>query len=525
MIFFIIIVIVIILSNVLYFVSLPGKGKDVSIDLIENETLYFDSLYHSDNASRIVKKENLNFLWDNMPVTLQKNVKKSKNTSFKWPPDKGERSRLTAFPYPDGKNDNEFVAFAKGMASLLNNTSNSVTFPGWLISVYDPKNPNDNIYADMLNKQIPWDSNDGPLSDQKSIYLEVTHACYPPPDREYPECDDGGYWLYMTPGSGVFWSTGSKCLVANNKIDGMFKMLETTKGKMFLKEANVETPLEYMSSKLKGSEGGTNLVKAMREVIKAMQNDKQIPKITAFRNMKQSTSYTSWYVWVLVTTIVVSSLIGCVIYLGNTIKNIIKKENTLVSNITRIILSIILPFLLIYIWYWYFTDKMLRGFGYETLGIALKEGNLTVEQLITNSRSGTDTASNSLAMIQNFDFDLSSLASLLGLDSIIFHTQPNKSGAWAVEIMDVRNTPFNNAKSIDDLIYPLGLCGSPIDGKAKDNMPSLKQGPLEVSEYYLGYQPTGQCNCDEKEVKMKYEKSNEMKNCVFCSGSFSDKLC
>jgi uncharacterized protein with von Willebrand factor type A (vWA) domain len=55
----------------------------------------------------------------------------------------------------------------------------------------------------------------------------------------------------------------------------MFKMLETTKGKMFLKEANVETPLEYMSSKLKGSEGGTNLVKAMREVIKAMQNDKQ----------------------------------------------------------------------------------------------------------------------------------------------------------------------------------------------------------------------------------------------------------
>jgi hypothetical protein len=85
------------------------------------------------------------------------------------------------------------------MASLLNNTSNSVTFPGWLISVYDPKNPNDNIYADMLNKQIPWDSNDGPLSDQKSIYLEVTHACYPPPDREYPECDDGGYWLYMDP--------------------------------------------------------------------------------------------------------------------------------------------------------------------------------------------------------------------------------------------------------------------------------------------------------------------------------------
>jgi len=72
MIFFFIIVIVIILSNVLYFVSLPGKGKDVSIDLIENETLYFNSLYHGDNASRIVKKENLNFLWDNMPVTLQK---------------------------------------------------------------------------------------------------------------------------------------------------------------------------------------------------------------------------------------------------------------------------------------------------------------------------------------------------------------------------------------------------------------------------------------------------------------------
>ena len=320
MMFFIILIAIIVMSTLLYFFSLPGKEKDKFSDQIENEQTYFNNLYHIKNASGIITKEKLNFLWDNMPLSLQMDVKKSKNTSFKWPPNKGERSRLTAFPYPKGDNENEFIAFAKGMASLLNNTSNSVTFPGWLISVYDPENPNDNIYADMLNTQLPWDPDTGPVSGQQSIYLEVTHACYPPPDRKYPECDDGGYWLYMTPGSGVFWSTGARCLVANNKIDAMFKMLETTKGRGFLRKANVKSPLEYISSKLKGTEGGTNLVKAMREVIKAMQNDKQIPNITAFRNMKQSSSYTSWYVWVLVTTVVVSSLLGSIIYFVITIK-------------------------------------------------------------------------------------------------------------------------------------------------------------------------------------------------------------
>ena len=114
-------------------------------------------------------------------------------------------------------------------------------------------------------------------------------------------------------------------------------------------------------------------------------------------------------------------------------------------------------------------------------------------------------------------FHIEALAGSLGLDSIIFHTQPNKSGSWAVEIIDVRNTPFKpGTKSAEDLIYKLGICGRPLDGST-DKMPPFMQGPLKSTpEIYLGFQPTVTCTCNEQQVRQTYDKTGKLKLCVFC---------
>ena len=107
------------------------------------------------------------------------------------------------------------------------------------------------------------------------------------------------------------------------------------------------------------------------------------------------------------------------------------------------------------------------------------------------------------------------------------HTQPNKSGSWAVEIMDVRNTPFKkNAKKLSDLVYSLGLCGSPVDTGVTDNMPPLKQGPLDLNpSAYFGYQPSALCKCNENAVRNQYKDGGQLKKCLFCQGSISQQLC
>ena len=105
------------------------------------------------------------------------------------------------------------------------------------------------------------------------------------------------------------------------------------------------------------------------------------------------------------------------------------------------------------------------------------------------------------------------------------HTQPNKSGSWAVEIMDVRNTPYKqNAKDLSDLVYSLGLCGKPVD-HTHNNMPELQQGPLTVSPQYFGYGGSNLCNCNEKAVAKQYHETGVLKKCLYCSGSISDILC
>jgi hypothetical protein len=505
------------ISVILYILSLPGYAKDVDTDpKADNAGDYLNMVYKNATETKVDPKD-LNFFWNNIPDDLKKEIPVAYNLSFDWPPPLGSRAKLTAFPYPKGGGSTWLSNFITGVSSLLDNTSNSETFPGWLVSIYDPDKPNKNAYGQWLNKQIPWDADTGPVANQKSVKMEVTHACYPPPNYEYPTCDDGGYWLYMTPGSGVFWDPGPRCLVATNKIDAMFKMLETDLGQEYMKKLGEPTALSFLTNKLKGTGGGLSLISAMQKVIDAMQNKVQVPTITAFRSMEKSKSFGSWYGWIYYTMVVVLTMVALLVYITLSIVKSFKGKRNGFVTLGILLGSVAAVFGMLLVWYFVVSDGMLTGFGYMTLDLALKKSGLTLPAFITSSRNGNNLLTNSLGMIQNFDFHIEALAGSLGLDSIIFHTQPNKSGSWAVEIIDVRNTPFKpGTKSAEDLIYKLGICGRPLDGSV-DNMPPFMQGPLKSApETYLGFQPTKSCTCNEQQVRQTYDKTGKLKLCVFC---------
>ena len=543
-----------IVTLIIYYSTFPKAETDPKSGLIKDRQTYFQKVYGGTNSGSLIQDKNLDWLWNTAPSSMLEKVPFAENLSFVWPPPKGSRYRLTAFPYPDtGDSTWWLVRFFKGMASLLDNTSGQVTFPGWQISVYDPLEPNYNTWQSFLPSGI----------STKGLWVEVTHACYAPPSKTYPTCDDGGYWLYGTVGSGVFWKTNgpaknSSYLVCNNKIDAMFKLWNNAqkKGNLgALAEMMVIAKLDptkvattkaedYIFARLNGTGGGNNLMKALKKIIDAAHAGHQIPALTAWRSMEPSHAKSGWATWIGLSLTMIAILLalggGCCYAVYRAIKDR-KVKKWWVSTLTvlgMVGVTALTGFLFVLLEWSVVTENMFERFGYTTLDMALKKSGLDLKSFIF-ATAGLDREYNSLpkgkynpianglAQTQVFDFDLSFLTSRSGIDSVVMHTQPNKSGSWAVEILDVRNTPAQGAKSLDDLIKTLGLCGQPLDKDTPANMPSLRQGPLTPTPgVYFGYQPTAPCNCDETAVKRQYDGGKgTLKKCVYCKGSLSETLC
>ena len=540
-------------------ITIPKLSKDITNNITFTQNEYLWSIYNAEVNPQIMN--NFSWYWNNMPESIQNENPIATNLSLSWPPKKGERFRMTAFPYPDtGKSKIWLLQFIKGISSLLDNTSDKVTFPGWLVSIYNPTQPNKNDWQKFLEAQIRWDDKFGARTYQnieslsnpfKPVYMEVMHACYSPPNFKYPACDDGGYWLYGVSGSGIFWQCGGYnpkqkivgkllkgeggCLVANNKIDAMLKLLGTDIGKTFLSIRNNMTPIEYMVNSLKNGGAGYSLVNAMASVIKAFHNKDQIPDVVVFRNMTPSNAKNGW---VKFLSILILFMVFLMVFLGMIIvseNKDIRHKKSWSETLVIIFLFVVVFLVSIGILWSVSVESMLENFGYMTLDMGLRKTNMGLEEFIYsaagrdsdgNSTDFYNPVSNSLAQIQNYDFDLDVFCNINKLDSIIMHTQPNKSGSWAVEIMDVRNTPFKKgAKTVADLIFSLGLCGTPIDGSI-NNMPPLMQGPLDTStSLYFGYQPTKTCDCKEDIVANQFAKTGIMKKCLYCQGSISQQLC
>lgn len=461
-----------------------------------------------------------NYIYDNAPRSILDNYPLAENLSFSWPPKLGSRYKLTAFPYPKST----FILAA--VYQTISNTVDAYTFPAWMIQRRNPLDFNNSIYNKNYFRSYQ--------------YIEVTHACYPPPGYDWPYCDDGGYWLYLANGSGVFWNTGY-CIVSLNKLSLLYDLyncsLKLRREVAKSNNKNNKSPakplppivglsIQDIVNRLHGKGGGNSIMLAIFSIVDDLTKHNFQAKIVGFKNLTPNDSgKATWDNFISRTFLILYLIAVLVIQMFVNIKNKTKQQIILIIIIFLILLSA-----LIYIYLFVIFEDFFRGLGWMTLDIALKETNMTLYQFVEECVLGTqkNAICNSLAMTQIFDLDTEIFTSALGYDSFILTSQPNKTGTWEVEICDLRN--FDK----DNLIIKGGVCGSYHDNNSmkepltlfdkcknkpifpKEDRLILKAGPIIFdSSGPPFYKPTNPCDCKEGPDRL----------CVSCIGYLSEKLC
>ena len=454
-----------------------------------------------------------NYIYDNAPRLILDNYPIAENLSFSWPPKLGSRYKLTAFPYPKSS----FILSA--VYETISNTVDAYTFPGWMIQRRNPLDFNNSIYNNNYFRSYQD--------------IEVTHACYPPPGSKWPYCDDGGYWLYLATGSGVFWNTG-KCIVSLNKLSLLYDLynhslkirreiatlneINKVKGKQLPLQPVVGLSIQDMVDRMKGKGGGYSIMVAIFTIVHSLNLHQLAVKIVGFKNIAPSDGgKAAWDNFISRTFLILYLITVTIIQMFVNIKNKSKKQIALVILTFLIILAA-----LIYIFLFVIFEDFFRGLGWMTLDMALKETNMTLYQFVEECVTGIqkNPICNSLAMTQIFDLDTEIYTHALGYDSFILTSQPNKTGTWEVEICDLRN--FDK----DNLTIKGGICGTykdkgnimkkPSPIIPKDERFILKAGPIIFDPSGPPfYKPTNECNC--------VEGANRL--CVSCKNYLSEKLC
>ena len=486
--------------------------KDSYDSLTSSEEEEIDKYIHESQINIMNTLRYFNYIYDNAPRSILDNYPIAENLSFSWPPKLGSRYKLTAFPYPKSS----FILSA--VYETISNTVDAYTFPGWMIQRRNPLDFNNSIYNNNYFR---------PYQD-----IEVTHACYPLPGSKWPFCDDGGYWLYLATGSGVFWNTG-KCIVSLNKLSLLYDLynnslkirreiatlneINKAKGKQLPLQPVVGLSIQDMVDRMKGKGGGNSIMVAIFSIVNSLTKHKSQTKIVGFKNIAPSDGgKAAWDNFISRTFLILYLIAVTIIQMFVNIKNKSKKQIALVILTCLIILAA-----LIYIFFFVIFEDFFRGLGWMTLDMALKETNMTLYQFVEECVTGNlkNPICNSLAMTQIFDIDTEIYTHALGYDSFILTSQPNKTGNWEVEICDLRN--FDK----DNLVIKGGICGTYHDNNImkkpspiipKDERFILKAGPIIFDRSGPPfYKPTNECNC--------VEGANRL--CVSCKNYLSEKLC
>jgi hypothetical protein len=162
------------------------------------------------------------FLYDTYPKLSE--VPEATNLALQWPPSRGSRYRIAAYPFVQTSKDSLPIAILKSIYKMTNKYADQATPPAWYISVYDET---DWTKANIFMPSVVAGSKDSATTHlccrSSAIFgafqwVEVTRTCYPVSKDSYPLCDDGGQWYYHAPGSGVWYNLGN-CVVRYNKID------------------------------------------------------------------------------------------------------------------------------------------------------------------------------------------------------------------------------------------------------------------------------------------------------------------
>jgi len=443
------------------------------------------------------------FLWDTANAATLAASPVAPNLQLDWPPPKGSRFRLAAYPF-GSKSSGVFVwDVVKGVFETLNSYSDVATFPGWFISVYD---------KDYWPNCPYYDQNKGTSATQRCSpdfgmfqWIEVLRACYLMPGVDYPACDDGGHWFYHAPGSGIWYNLGAT-LVRYNKIDAvLFLMAQMaiaagvavlqiptdmnpaiaavtsaaaaeglkTAYATCLEGLNLEKLNQttwdalwaacksQLASYMDARRGDADIFAAIRAIIKAGGGKKQqspVPFIFYREQVNDGRAKEAFYVLTALLAGIVASALAVVFSLL-----------TILSGLPLVPLLVFLGAAAgaaAYTWYRQL-GELLAGMGFVTLQGGLAKRGATLDDVLTYLTEPSSAAERAervkiqafsgLPQTQVFDAAIETFASLLGYDTVVFFAQANKSGTYTVELVDVTHI------TVGGQFWRGGLCGGGAD--------------------------------------------------------------
>jgi hypothetical protein len=419
--------------------------------------------------------------------------------ALQWPPSRGSRYRIAAYPFVQTSKDSLPIAILKGIYKMTNKYADQATPPAWYISVYDET---DWTKANIFMPSVVAGSQDSTTTHlccrSSQIFgafqwVEVTRTCYPVSKDSYPLCDDGGQWYYHAPGSGVWYNLGN-CVVRYNKIDAAIYCMalmgvahvckngKTSLDDVFRKfpgypqvlldsddsaakiyAATLDTPgctLEdydghqtwpdfwstakaHFAARLKQHVGEKSFVRSLSKLIRdARARDAESLQLAGFLpfqafHVKKGAPLQGYVAFL--------SLVAGV--LGLAVAFLVTLPASLFGSS-----SALLPLLLLmvggaggWIVWQYGLDAFVSSQGVNMLARGLELYSASPEEVVDLCVEPTVGAKD--AEKQQFFSGLSSswiadmsielFASMLGFDVVVMHTQPNKSGTYLVEMCDV----------------------------------------------------------------------------------------
>ena len=250
------------------------------------------------------------------------------------------------------------------------------------------------------------------------------------PGFDYPYCDDGGWWTYLSVGSGIYWNA-NRPIICKNKLHLLHCCGWT---------------LDQFVDITNGFGGGNNLVNAVfRKIYNDEHPKNQKPNVgLGFRIMNGKNGdevVRKFFLNIILFFFIIIYLIILIFKdLFELFKNLKDKSNV-VTKMTLVSIYMVIIFTLIWYLIYVALNDFFKGLGWRTLDMALEETNMTPHQFFEEAIHGTNSnpICNGLNMTEWFDAFLYKAVIDKGFTSAIMTMQPNKSGCWMVEMFDIMN--------------------------------------------------------------------------------------
>ena len=179
--------------------NVDGPSSEVVyMQLWGPETTAMPPHFTAQDSVEKMRSYSIYFLYDTYPKLSE--VPEATNLALQWPPSRGSRYRIAAYPFVQTSKDSLPVAILKSIYKMTNKYADQATPPAWYISVYDET---DWTKANIFMPSVVSGSKDSATTHlccrSSAIFgafqwVEVTRTCYPVSKDSYPLCDDGGQW-------------------------------------------------------------------------------------------------------------------------------------------------------------------------------------------------------------------------------------------------------------------------------------------------------------------------------------------